>query len=133
MTVGATIKAYTQGDCISKQGQVPGEVGFVQLARLNLPRSDLFAALLHDVDGHVAENGDIVGTVSQMAAVLILVHDDIEPPVQAMFDAPMRADDFVEAFGRQRRAEQIIGGLDVVLPAVSRRRSTLPTAARPGQ
>jgi len=60
----------------------------------------------------VAENGEIVGTVSQTAAVLILVHDDIEPPVQAIFDAPMRADDFVEAFGRQGRAEQIIGGLE---------------------
>ena len=53
----------------------------------------------------------IVGTVSQTAPVLILVHDDIEPPVQPIFDAPMRANDFVEAFGRQRRAEQIIGGL----------------------
>src|SRR5208337_2610319 len=29
-----------------------------------------------------------------------------------IFDAPMRANDFVEAFGRQRRAEQIIGGLE---------------------
>jgi hypothetical protein len=37
-----------QGDCISKQGQEPGEVGFVptgslELARLNLPRSEPFS------------------------------------------------------------------------------------------
>src|SRR5208283_347801 len=57
------------------------------------------AIFSHDVQGHVAENGEIVGTVSQTAPVLILVHDDIEPPVQPIFDAPMRANDFVEAFG----------------------------------
>ena len=59
----------------------------------------------------MAENREIVGSVFQTTPVLILVHDDIEPPVQPIFDAPMRANDFVEAFGRQRRAEQIIGGL----------------------
>ncbi len=58
----------------------------------------------------MAENGEIVGTVSQTGPVLVLVHDDVEPPVQAVFDAPMGADDFVEAFGRQWRAEQIVGG-----------------------
>ena len=32
--------------------------------------------------------------------------------MQPVFDAPMRADDCVEALGRQRRAEQIIGGIE---------------------
>jgi len=58
-------------------------------------------------------NGEIVRAVSQSAPVLILVHYDIEPPVQAVFDAPMRANDLVEAFGGQGqgRAEQAIGDL----------------------
>ena len=59
----------------------------------------------------MAENGEIVGAVSQSAAVLVLVHDDIEPPVQAIFNAPMRACNLVEAFGRQDGAEQVVGGL----------------------
>jgi hypothetical protein len=46
----------------------------------------------------VAENGEIVGCVSQTAPVLILVHDDIEPPMQPILDAPMGANDLVEAF-----------------------------------
>jgi hypothetical protein len=58
----------------------------------------------------VAENGEIVGSVSQTAPFLILVHDDVEPPVQPIFDALMRANDLVEAFGRQSCAEKIIGG-----------------------
>ena len=32
--------------------------------------------------------------------------------MQPIFDATMRANDLVEASGRQRRAEQIIGGLE---------------------
>lgn len=40
---------------------------------------------------------------------LILVHDDIEDPVQAVLDAPVGADDRPETLGRKRRAEQIIG------------------------
>ena len=46
------------------------------------------AVLLHDVQDHVAEHGEIFGTVSQTAPVLILVHDDVEPPVQAMVSRP---------------------------------------------
>ncbi len=63
----------------------------------------------------MAENGEIMGSVSQPAPVLILVHDDVEPPVQPIFDTPMRANDLVEAFGRQDGAEQIIGGLGCCL------------------
>jgi hypothetical protein len=54
---------------------------------------------LHDVQRHVAEDGEIVRAVSQSTPVLILVHYDIEPPGQPVFDAPMRANDLIEAFG----------------------------------
>jgi hypothetical protein len=36
---------------------------------------------LHDVQGHVTKDGEIVRGVSQAASVLILVQDDVEPPV----------------------------------------------------
>ena len=74
-----------------------------QPARLNLPRSEpLVVSLLHDVDRHVAQDREIVGSVAQPGPVLILVHDDIQPPVQPVFDAPVLTDDLVEAFSGQR-------------------------------
>ena len=102
----------TQGNRISKEGQQPGKVGFIPAGSLDLaPERSFFGVLLHDVQGHVAENCKIMGSVSQTASVLILVEDDVEPPVQPIFDAPMRANNLVEAFGRQSGAEQVIGGL----------------------
>ena len=59
----------------------------------------------------MAYNSVIVVTVSYTSTVLILVLDDIEPPVQLIFDAPMLDNDFVQAFYRQRHAEQIIDDL----------------------
>jgi hypothetical protein len=37
--------------------------------------------------------------VAQSGSVLIFVHDDIEPPVQPVLDAPVVAYHLVEAFG----------------------------------
>ena len=62
------------------------------------------------VEGKMAQNGEIVGCAVHAGAGLILVHDDIEAPVQAIFDGPVRADDPGEAFGRHCGAEQVIGG-----------------------
>ena len=42
---------------------------------------------------------------------LVLVHGDIEDPMEAVFDAPMAAGDVAEALGGERRAEQVVGGL----------------------
>src|SRR5271166_1102343 len=41
----------------------------------------------------------------------ILVHDDVQTPVQLVLHTPMRAHDLVEAFRRECRAEQVIGRL----------------------
>ena len=46
----------------------------------------------------MAENGEIVGSVSQPARVLILVLDDVEPQC-SRFRRPDAANDLVEAFG----------------------------------
>ncbi len=40
-----------------------------------------------------------------------LVHHHIQHPVQAVLDAPMLAHDAVEAFGRERGAEQVVSAL----------------------
>ena len=42
---------------------------------------------------------------------LVLVHGDIENPMQAVFDAPMAACDLAEAIGGERRTEQVVSGL----------------------
>jgi hypothetical protein len=67
-----------------KAGQQRGKVSFIPAGSLDPPERSFFGVLLHDVQGHVAENGKIVGSVSQTTPVLILVHDDVEPPVQRL-------------------------------------------------
>lgn len=57
----------------------------------------------------MTENREIFGTISQSGSVLILVHHDIEPPVQLIFDAPVRSDDRIQPVRRERRAEQVVG------------------------
>ena len=79
---------HPQGDRIAKQSQEAGEVGFVPTGSLDLSAERAFLTVfLHDVQDHVAGNGEMLGAVTQPASVLILVHGDVEPPVQAIFDA----------------------------------------------
>src|SRR3981081_4058696 len=80
-----------EGNRISKDGQKAGKVGIVPAGSLDLaPERSFFGVFLHDVQGHVAENCQIVGAVSQTASVLILVQNDVEPPAQPIFYAPRR-------------------------------------------
>ena len=58
----------------------------------------------------MAQHGKILWSVAQSCAILVLVHDDIEPPMQPVFHAPMGADDLTEPFTGQCRAEQIVSG-----------------------
>ena len=48
---------------------------------------------------------------------LVFVHGDVKHPMQAVFNSPMRADNVLEAFGGQGRAEKIIGCF-ILNPAV---------------
>ena len=41
--------------------------------------------------------------------ILILVHDHIQPPVQAVFDAPVLSNHMVEPLRRQDSTEQVVG------------------------
>src|SRR5215469_17499167 len=86
----------------------PGKVEFA-------PQRHAGSILLHQVEGHVAENGEVISSVIATVSRLVLVHDGIENPVQAVFDAPMQADDLAQAFGREGLADEIIGGLDRLL------------------
>jgi hypothetical protein len=56
--------------------------GFLYLAS----QGPFFTVLLQDIQRDVAEDGEIVRAASQPAFVLIVVHDDIEPPMQPVFD-----------------------------------------------
>src|SRR4051812_41377134 len=67
--------------------------------------------LLHDVECHVSQDGKIPRAVVHTGSVLILIHHDIEPPVQPVFNPPMLASDVVETLCGQRRTEQVVGGL----------------------
>ena len=100
----------TQGNRISKQCQELGEIGIVPSGLLELAAQGAFGGVfLHDVQRHVSQDRQIVWSVAQSAPVLIFIHDDIEPPVQSVFDPPVLAGDLVEAFAGQGCAEQIIG------------------------
>jgi hypothetical protein len=59
----------------------------------------------------MSQDSEIVWAIIEAIAQLVLIHNDIETPMQAVFDAPMRADNLVEALGGERRAEEIVGGL----------------------
>jgi hypothetical protein len=48
----------------------------------------------------MTQNGKIFRAIAQSSSVLILVHDHIQPPVQAILHAPVLAHDFVESLGR---------------------------------
>jgi len=50
-----------------------------------------------------------VRSVSHSGPILILVHDHVQPPVQAVFDAPVLLNDLIEPLGRQHSAEQVVG------------------------
>ena len=46
----------------------------------------------------MTEDSEVVWSIAQSSSVLILVHDNIEPPVEAILHSPMLADNFVESF-----------------------------------
>src|ERR1700733_1370727 len=90
-----------QGNRISEQCQEAGEICFVPSGPLEFAAQGAFRSLfLHSVQRHVAENGQIMRPVPQSGPVLVLVHCDIEAPVQAILDTPVRSSDVVQARGR---------------------------------
>src|SRR6185437_5113764 len=60
-----------------------------------------------DVESEPAQDGEIWGSVVLSGAVAILVENDIEGPVQAVFDAPMFAHDAQHLGGIVSAGEQV--------------------------
>src|SRR5271166_5525683 len=95
-----------QGNRTSKLREQFGEKCVVPSGVLDLSaQRALRSFFLHCVQRHVAQDRQIFGTVTETGAVLILVHDDVEAPMQAVLHAPMFARNLVQAFGRQCRAD----------------------------
>jgi hypothetical protein len=93
------VRPYFQVNRISKQSQEAVEVGVVPSSPLELSAHRAFGSLLlHGVERHMTEDGEVVWSIAQSSSVLILVHDNIEPPVKAILHSPMLADNFVESF-----------------------------------
>ena len=86
----------------------------------------------NEIEGEVAQDGEVLRAAIEAVSRLILVHDDIEGPVEAVLDAPVGADDRAKALDRERRAEEIVGRFGGGFAAVSRLRVSFPMAARPG-
>jgi len=67
-------------------------------ARLNFPRKEpLDPSFCMALSAMQKEDGEVVRSIAQSSSVLILVHNDIGPPVKAILHSPMLADDFVES------------------------------------
>src|SRR5208282_6912333 len=89
----------TRGNYTSEKGEESGEIDVVPAGALELAaQGSLGGVLLHDVDRHMSQDGEVLGAMTRSVPGLVFVHDHIQPPVQAILDAPVRADDFVEAF-----------------------------------
>ena len=82
-----------QGNRISRQGWELCQYASSQPAFLSCLARTLFHRPF------ARHSARCVRAVSQSASVLIVVHDDIEPPMQPVFHAAMRARNFVEALG----------------------------------
>ena len=83
-----------------------------------------------DIESKSAQNGEVGGSVVFSASRLILVENDVECPVQDVFDAPMFADNAQQFCGRV-----VLGQKEVALAVLSRPRLLviLATALRPGK
>jgi hypothetical protein len=54
-----------------------------QAARMGWAPGPL-VVLLHDVHCHVSQNGEVLRAVAQSVPVLVLIHHDVEPPMQVV-------------------------------------------------
>lgn len=52
---------------------------------------------LGEVESEVAQQRQVFGFMVLVIAGVVLVHDHVEDPMQAVFDPPVTADDVVEA------------------------------------
>ena len=103
------MKPPAQGNRISKLSQQVCEEGVVPSCAFDFSSVRDFGFFgVENVEGHVAQDGEIVGSVVEAVSGLILVHGDVQHPMEAVLDGPMGARDLPETFGGHRRAEKVI-------------------------
>ena len=86
-----------QGNRISNLTEEFGEELVVPCGAFEFDVHGAFGFFLaDDVEGDVAEHGEVVWAVVFSVAGVVLVHDHIEHPVEAILDAPMGAGDVAE-------------------------------------
>ena len=72
----------------------------------------LFGGVLaQEVEGHVAQGGQMVGGVAGAHAALVLAQGDVEHPVEGVFDAPVAADGAGQLGGVWWQAAQVVAPL----------------------
>ena len=64
----------------------------------------LGALLLEEIERNVVEDGEIFGRSASADAGLILMHGDVEDPVETVFDGPVAAHDPGEGRGVRGQA-----------------------------
>src|SRR5215467_7607920 len=92
--VGATLvvaplcgRPLCQGNRISKLSDKLGQVFVIPACELELStQGRLGVVLSHDIESHVAQDGEIVGSIVEAISGLILVHNDVEAPMEPIFD-----------------------------------------------
>src|SRR5450830_949886 len=84
-----------------------------------------------DVQGDVAQDGEVFGAIVEAVSGFVLVHGHVEHPMEAVLDSPVCPRNLSEARRVHGRAEQVAVSVEVFLPN-SRCRVILPMAARPG-
>src|SRR5215467_10289692 len=112
MSFQVMLNNIPQGNRISKLSDKLGQVFVIPACELELStQGRLGVVLSHDIESHVAQDGEIVGSIVEAISGLILVHNDVEAPMEPIFDAPMGTHYIREALGGQGCAERVIGCL----------------------
>src|SRR6266542_2902161 len=62
----------------------------------------------NDVEGEPSQGGEVLRGIVLSGPVGVLGKDDVEDPVQVVFDAPMTAQDLQGFFGRHVSGQQIV-------------------------
>src|SRR4051794_41748921 len=113
--------SYTQGDrlkdlgCLADEGF---EVAWVPSGEL----AAVFEAcgwrgLSHEVQGHVSDDGHVLGAVAGAQASEVVVEDHVHDPVQAVLNAPMGANRTSEGQSIQKSRRKIISAREGRLAA----------------
>ena len=107
--LGVKIEIAPKGNRILA-GQDREEVGLVPagLEALGLDPGLRRGVLVEEVEGDVAQDGEVLGGVAGPDAALVLAEGDVEHPVEAVLDAPVVADGAGEGVGVPGEAAEVV-------------------------